>query len=304
MIVKPSELDFSNKKLSMIIAGVPGIGKTTLALSAPRPLLIDLDHGVSRVEALYRKDTLIADSYQELINDLQSADLSAYESIVLDTGGRLFEMIKPVVISEDAQNGKRDGNLSLKGYGAAKRKFAEFLRFLKSLDKNIIIIFHATEVNLENDLTGLRIRIEGSSRDDVWDDIDIGGFMQIIGKKRTISFDNCERFYAKGTQGVHGTYEIPLLDKGNKNNFLTSLFNQIKEQLNNEVKLLNVYNKLMSNYLTPIKNAPDAAELNRLYNLISGETHLLTSKEELWFALTERAKELNLTFNKEERRFA
>lgn len=49
MIVKPEEMDFSGRKIAMIVAGVPGIGKTTLALSAPKPLLIDLDDGVSRV---------------------------------------------------------------------------------------------------------------------------------------------------------------------------------------------------------------------------------------------------------------
>ena len=50
MIVKPSEMKFEGKKLFIIVAGVPGIGKTTLALSAPKPLLIDLDKGVDRVE--------------------------------------------------------------------------------------------------------------------------------------------------------------------------------------------------------------------------------------------------------------
>ena len=56
MIKKPNELNFNNKKISMIIAGVAGIGKTTLALSSPKPLLIDLDKGISRVEAKYRCD--------------------------------------------------------------------------------------------------------------------------------------------------------------------------------------------------------------------------------------------------------
>ena len=49
-----------------------GIGKTTLALSALRshPLL-DIDDGVSRVEARYRTDTLVANNYEELLKDLK-----------------------------------------------------------------------------------------------------------------------------------------------------------------------------------------------------------------------------------------
>ena len=89
MIKKPTELNFSGKRLCMIIAGVPGIGKTTLALSAPSPLLIDLDRGVSRVEARYRKDVDEVNTYEELKEDLQNSDLSEYETIVIDTGGKL-----------------------------------------------------------------------------------------------------------------------------------------------------------------------------------------------------------------------
>ena len=76
MIVKPSEMKFEGKKLFIIIAGVPGIGKTTLALSAPKPLLIDLDKGVDRVETRYRTDTDVVGSYEELRNDLEKTDLS------------------------------------------------------------------------------------------------------------------------------------------------------------------------------------------------------------------------------------
>ena len=76
MITKPCEMKFDDKKLSVIIAGVPGIGKTTLALSSPKPLLIDLDKGVSRVEARYRTDTVVVNSYEELMKDLKEGNLS------------------------------------------------------------------------------------------------------------------------------------------------------------------------------------------------------------------------------------
>ena len=75
MIKKATELDFSNKKFVIIVAGVPGIGKTTLGLSAPKPLLIDLDNGVDRVEACYRKDTLLASTYEELLDDLKNGGI-------------------------------------------------------------------------------------------------------------------------------------------------------------------------------------------------------------------------------------
>ena len=44
MIYSKEQLSFKNEKLCIILGGVAGIGKTTLALSAPKPLLIDLDN--------------------------------------------------------------------------------------------------------------------------------------------------------------------------------------------------------------------------------------------------------------------
>lgn len=303
MITKPNKLKFDDKKLSVIIAGVPGIGKTTLALSAPKPLLIDLDKGVSRVEARYRKDTAIVNSFNELKDDLTNSDLTPYETIIIDTGGKLLEMLKPVVISKDPKNGKKDGNLSLQGYGAIKREFASFINFVKGLDKHLVIIFHATEVSLDNDVTGLRIRIEGSSRDDVWDDIDIGGFVEMNGKKRTIGFSNCDRYYAKGTHGIHGVYDIPTLEKGAKNDFLTQLFNKIKDDLNAETIELDNYTKTIEALMPSIESSTNAEELNTAYGEVASSTHYLTSKDELWFALNEKAKALGVKYVKGENCF-
>jgi len=302
MIKKPTELSFDNKKINMIIAGVAGIGKTTLALSSPKPLLIDLDNGISRVEAKFRKDVDLVSSYEELVSDLKNADLSQYETIVIDTGGKLLELMKPVVIAEDAKNGKRDGNLSLQGYGAVKKKFREFANFVKSLDKNVIYVFHATEVSLDNDLTGLRIRIEGSSRDDVWDDIDVGGFVEINGKTRTIGFNNCERYYAKGTHGIHGVYQIPDTTETGSNNFVSDLFAKIRNDLNGEVKQFSEYDKVM--VLKPeIEKVGNVRDLNVVWEKVKTAQHVATSKQELWFALTEKAKELGVAYDKEKGTF-
>ena len=298
-IKKPSELSFTNKKINMIIAGVPGIGKTTLALSAPKPLLIDLDCGVSRVEAKYRTDTLQCGSYNELINDLKQNDLTDYETIVIDTGGKLLEMLKPVVISESIKNAKNDGSLSLQGYGAIKRKFKDFTEFIRALNKHLVFIFHATEVALQNDLTGLRIRCEGSSKDEIWDDIDLGGFVEMNGNKRKISFNNCDRFYAKGTHQIHGSYDIPDLNKQTANNFLTLLFNKITEDLNNEVKESNEYNSIMGDFRAKLAKVATANDYNALYQESKNIPSILTAKVEVNHLLKNKLKEMNLVYDKE-----
>lgn len=303
MIKKPCDMDFSNKKIAMIIAGVAGIGKTTLALSAPKPLLIDLDKGIDRVEAKYRKDTVFISSFEELKHDLFMGDLKDYETIVIDTGGKLLEFLKPVLIAEDPKNGKRNGELSLQGYGSVKRKFREFIESVKQLDKNVVVIFHATEVNLANDVIGLRIRIEGGSKDEVWDNMDLGCFLEMCGKKRTVGFSNCERYYAKGTHSVTGTFEVPQLENGSPNNFLTLLFEKYHKALKEEVEKTNEYDDVMLEGKKIIEACKTEEDLNKTIELLKGLKHKLTSKEELWFCLTKLAKQLGCKYEANARKF-
>jgi hypothetical protein len=303
MIVEAKDLKFNDKKLFMIIAGVPGIGKTTLALSAPKPLLIDLDKGISRVDPRYRKATCVVNNYDELVNDLRTADLSNYETIVIDTGGKLFDLIKPIVIKEDYKNGKRDGNLSLQGYGASKKKFSDFVKFVKSLDKHLIVVFHASEVQLANDITGLRIRLEGSSKDDIWDDVDIGGFVEIVNGKRTIGFSNCERYYAKATHGIKGVMEIPSLEKNSTNDFVSKLFKKIIDDLNEETDEFNLYQNVINELKDEIAKAKTLEDLNNEFTSIANKKHYLTSKEEAWAMLQAKAKELGFNYDKATKQF-
>lgn len=304
MIVKPSEMKFDEKKLFIIIAGVPGIGKTTLALSAPKPLLIDLDKGVDRVEARYRTDTDTVKDFYELKNDLEKADLSAYQTIVIDTGGKLLEMLKPVVIAKDPKNGQSNGELSLKGYGAVKKMFGQFVESVKALNKHIVMVFHASEVPLQDDTTGLRIRVEGKTRDEVWDSVDIGGFMEMRGNKRTIGFSNCDRYYAKGTHGIHGVYEIPKLDKDSKNTFLADLIHKVISDMTSENDEYTQYKAIMAELMPKVKAVTDTKTLNKAYDLVKGAKHVSTSKNELWNALNEKAKEVGATYDKERNCFA
>ena len=237
-ILKPTNLSFKDKKIRMLIAGYPGIGKTTLALSAPHPLYIDVDLSAERIEpeilAMAEGITQPRD-YDELRKDLGmglspmefqqvKSDLAPYETIVVDTGGKLLTIMGNYGRKIEPKYGQRDGSLSLKGYGWLGKEFQRFLdHCIYELDKNIVIVFHTIE-DKDGDDTKLRIKAEGSSKNSVWEVMDLGGFMEMRGNVRTIGFSNCERYFAKGTRGVHGVLPIPELTSGKPNDFLTRLF--------------------------------------------------------------------------------
>lgn len=116
MIRNPNDIQEGAKKIRMLIAGYPGIGKSTLALSAPNPLHIDVDFGIDRIEPRYRKPYIQPQSYDEILGDLTPINLQDFDTLVFDTGGKLISLMSLWAIKKDPKYGQRDGSLSLKGY--------------------------------------------------------------------------------------------------------------------------------------------------------------------------------------------
>ena len=307
MIKKPNEVVSSTKKIRLLIAGFPGIGKTTLALSAPKPLHIDVDRGVDRVQAKNRCDFIQPETYEGLLEDLKS-DLSDYETLVFDTGGKLLDLMKPYVIRQDSKNGQKDGQtLSIKGYGAVGKEFQRLMDYaFYQLNKNVVVIFHAKEEK-DGDATKLRILVEGSTKDNVWQPMDLGGFMEMYNNKRTIGFSNCERYFAKGTHGIQGIIELPNLDDPSvPNDFLTRLFKQVNQNILDEQKYFEEQKKKyeeVMNEVAPMIEAMTIDTVDQVIEKMKTVNHILTSEKELKHKFKEKITELNLVWNKETKKY-
>ena len=318
-IVRKKELSFENKKTEMVIYSRPGYGKTTLALSAPKPLLIDFEDGIGRVEACYHDTTMQADpnlpyakKFDSFMADLTSEDLSEFDTIIVDTVGKVLELLQPVVIAENSQNSQKDGKtLSLKGYGALAEKFKDFRNFLKSLNKNIIWLAHANE-QTDNEIVKVRLLIPGSTRETLLKDVDLCAYLELQGRERILNFTPTERFDAKGCFGIKGKFSIPVLkdsQNGGKledNHFITDLFTKIIENITKDKEVYNenekIYQKAMEikNFIVKCTNAE---ELNNAMELIINAKHALGSKEELRTHLINKAKELGAVLDQQTRKY-
>lgn len=306
MIKKPNEVATSKKKIRFLLAGFPGIGKTTLALSAPKPLLIDVDRGIDRVAARNRKDFTQPETYEELLNDLKG-DLSDYETLVFDTGGKLLDLMKPYVIKKDSKNGQKDGQtLSIKGYGAVGKEFQRLMDYaFYQLNKNVVVIFHAKE-DKDGEATKLRILVEGSTKDNVWQPMDLGGFVEMYNGKRTIGFDNCERYYAKGTHGIKGIIDIPSLENSTPNDFLTRLFDKVNQNIEEEQKYFEEqneeYKKVMNEISPSIENMTEDT-VNVVMEQIKNANHVLTSEKELKHQFKQKLDSLNMKWDFDQKKY-
>lgn len=304
MIVRPEEMSFENKKFVVILYGSPGIGKTTLAFSAPKPILVDFDKGVSRVKAYHRKDTIVCSNYKEVLSDIASPAIKDYETIVIDTGGSFVTYLQDWAMKENpAVNTQKNGAISLKGFGAVKAEFIRFSNYVRDiLNKNLIYIFHSVEEKDKEGNPMQRLLCEGSARNLVWQPADLGGYIQMIGNKRTISFTPEQEFFAKGCYGIEGRKEIPTLSPTDKNDFLTRLFEEAKENLKKESEVFlpvkQKYEEVMEQAKDIIEAAQTADDVNKAVEELQKLDHALTSKKESALLLHEKATSLGLTYDK------
>ena len=304
MIVRPEEMSFENKKFVVILYGSPGIGKTTLAFSAPKPILVDFDKGVSRVKVYHRKDTIMCSNYKEVLSDIASPAIKDYETIVIDTGGGLVTYLQDWAMKENpAVNTQKNGAISLKGFGAVKAEFIRFSNYVRDiLNKNLIYIFHSVEEKDKEGNPTQRLLCEGSARNLVWQPADLGGYIQMIGNKRTISFTPELEYFAKGCYGIEGRKEIPTLSPADKNDFLTRLFEEAKENLKKESEVFlpvkQKYEEVMEQTKDIVEAAQTADDVNKAVEELQKLDHALTSKKESALLLHEKATSLGLTYDK------
>lgn len=121
-----------------MIYGQAGMGKSTVALSAPKPLLLDFDNGVKRMNMAHLEniDTVQVTSWSDVQQVLQE-DLSAYQTIVVDTIGKMMDFI----ITHKC--GTRQP--SIRDWSGINAEFSWMTRTLSGLNKHIISLPIATQ---------------------------------------------------------------------------------------------------------------------------------------------------------------
>jgi len=304
MLVTPENMSFDNKKFSMIIYGSPGVGKTTLALSAPDPVLIDFDRGMSRVRTQHRKTSIFCDTYEDVLTDLESPVMKDFQTIVVDTGGSFITYLQDWAMRADPKvNKQKNGAISLKGFGAVKQEFSRFTGYVRdTLNKNLIYVFHSMEQTDKDGNVQVRLMCEGAAKNIVWTPCDFGGYIQMIGDKRVISFTPDQEFFAKGCHGIKGQIVIPELGPTDTNDFITKLFEKAKANIAAEAEayapVKEQYERVMETVRQMVDTITDADSALKVMNDIQALSHASTSKKESSKMLNDKAKSLGLKYNK------
>ena len=296
LIRKPHQLETS-KTAIMLIYGQPGLGKSTLGLSAPEPLLVDCDRGAQRIRPDHLSDTVQVTKWQDVIDLLEQEDLSSYQSLVFDTIGKALDFMGDYIVAGDNRLGRKGGALTLQGYGVRRTMFQAFVRQVRAMGKTLIFIAHDKEEK-EGDIKVIRPEIGGSSGGDLIKELDLVGYIEARGKERTISFDPCEKFYGKNTCNLDPVIKLTDLSKpGTPNTFLAQVCEKFAAAAVDRQRLAAEYLKLLAEIDAKLALVTGPQEANEFMTWAKAAQHLWDTKFQAASALKAKAKVLSLTWD-------
>ena len=300
LIKKAVELQVVNT-MNMMIFGMPGMGKTTLALSMPRPLLLDFDNGVKRVNPLHKQEAGIVEvnDWNE-IHELVNEDLSDYDTVVVDTAGKMINFIITY------KCGQRQPQI--RDWQGINAEFNWFVSMLNRLNKNVVFVAHA-DSRKENDNDYYFPLLRDKNYKELLTDFDLLGFAEmksIAGViTRTITFDPTNRNDGKNTCQLPSVINIPeILDRNGAsirdNDFLTkNVLIPFQNMKAHELGLQKEYSELLDTIKKDIALIKDADSANKFVaGIKTNYNHIGSSVTTARVLLQTRVAELGLTWDK------
>ena len=215
--------------IAMILYGRGGVGKTTFAASAPRPLLIDFENGSKFLgergfdcSVIRMKEWFTHDDLLQLKGILPN-----FDTVILDPIGEAMEKL----INSSALDGKKfrqsDGSLSMAGWGEAKKQMKSLVKWLRDSGKNVILVAHVAE-GKDGENTTYRIQIATKLSDELPTMVDIISYMGVRknsdGKKEVILYTPAQggNFDSKDRTGRLPEV-IAVSERNGWNDFMTAM---------------------------------------------------------------------------------
>lgn len=124
-----------------LIYGVPGIGKSTFCAHAPKPLFLDVEDGIARIDV---DKTPHLRSFPEFLEALRWAYSSDYQTIVIDTVDFLEQLLHQHVCEQNNWKSIEQPGYG-KGFSIAQEEWIKTLNIFDSFvakGKNVLMVGH------------------------------------------------------------------------------------------------------------------------------------------------------------------
>ncbi len=275
--------------LCMSIYSQPGLGKTSLAFTASKPILFDFDNGIHR--APNRKDAIRAFAWSDVAG-VRAEDVAGYDTIIIDTVGKALDALAQDIIRSNSKLGY-GGVLNQQGWGQLSRRFSAFVTTLRGFGKDVILVSHLAEQK-DGDEIKERLKIQGGSKDFILTDSDTIARIVISDKHRYLDFSPNENSFGKDPARL-GSVAIPELEDDKFSTCLTDIIADIKAKLN-ELSEAQLAQKGEVDWFT--QSLPDVMDADGINALLSRAKKAGTGK-----LVVARANELQLEFDAEARKY-
>lgn len=244
------------ERLNLTLYGQPGAGKTSLAFTADKPLLLDFDNGAHR--AANRKDSVRVHAWDDVAS-IKPEDIAEFDTVVVDTAGRALDVLATDIIRRNPKDG-RGGALTLQGYGKLKAEFTAWLKMLNSFGKDVVLIAHMDEQRNGDEIIE-RLDVQGGSKGEIYKASDAMGRVAVKGGMRTLNFNPTEAAFGKNP-GQLDTMEIPHPTREPR--FLAEIIQSIKDRLNAMTDEQIAQQALIEEWRVKIADAEDVYGFNGL----------------------------------------
>lgn len=293
LIRKSNEIE-RPKNVRMMIYGQSGTGKTTFAVSSGNALLLDFDNGVHRLEKEHRPDTVQVRSFQDVLDVLQE-DISTYNTVVVDTIGKMLDYII-IYVCGNRQPAIRD-------WGRINQVFADFNRALYHSGKNVVYVAHR-DVRKEGDENVFVPAIREKSYSSIVADLDLLGYLEMTAKGRTLTFNPSTRNDGKNTCKLPGAIVIPDVTGRESRSLEQLILQPYRDVCLAQTEQEKAFDAVMAEINENIAMLTDAEGANDLwYNRMDSFAHVGNSKVVASKKLSAKCKELGLAFNKDSKRY-
>ncbi len=287
--------------IKMMIYAQAGTG--TLSLSAPKPLLLDFDGGVNRINLSHLEgvDIVQVTKWEEIKQLLASPqDLAPYQTIVPDTVGKLLDCIITY------KCGLRQPRVQ--DWSGINAEFLWFTKQLASLNKHIIFIAHR-DTRKEGDRTVFIPLLREKTYNTIVTDLDLLGYLEMVSEKgvqkRILTFDPTDRSEGKNTCLMPAQLNVTtIVDKQGRptaaNDFIQrEVITRYNAMLSQKHELQKAYKNVVADLSSRIETIANAEQANEFTKYIATVQHVGSSKDEGRRLFAAKVKELGLTFDTE-----
>lgn len=205
----------------MVVYGEGGVGKTTFAATAPRPIIADCENG-SKYFGLrgIESDVALIEKWDDMQEFMEIALTDKYDTVVIDPIGELMEKLIAYMRNKaDSKFVQRDGNPTMADWGWLKSTMRNFLKTMRDSGKHIVIVAHVQEKDDEGRMIK-RPMIATRLSEELVNLVDIVGYMTTANDnetgetKRLIIVDPAsDKYVAKDRTGRLGRYIEPNFTK-------------------------------------------------------------------------------------------